>query len=128
MHAHPLAKLHPDRILFGLVRHFLAQHWSPAPIALTLARIYPKGHKYRVSQETIYHCIYAQPVGELKRDLIATLRHAHNKRVPRIKGQDLRGRIPDMLSIRLRPPEIEDRRFPGHWEGDLIKGAANASC
>ncbi|WP_029891292.1 IS30 family transposase [Polycyclovorans algicola] len=124
----PPHKLHCEGLLFGIVRHFLDLRWSPEQIALTLAAVYPKGHEHRVSHETIYNCIYAQPVGELKRELIATLRHAHNKRVPRSKGQDRRGQIPDMLSIHLRPPEIEDRQFPGHWEGDLIKGAANASA
>ncbi|WP_310320415.1 IS30 family transposase [Hydrogenophaga palleronii] len=121
-------KLHPEGVLFDVMRHFLGLRWSPEQIALTLAHIYPKGHEHRVSHETIYNCIYAQPVGELKRELIATLRHAHNKRVPRSKGQDRRGQIPDMVSIHVRPPEIEDRQFPGHWEGDLIKGAANASA
>ena len=53
---------------------------------------------------------------------------AHNKRVSRSKGRDRRGQIPDMLSIHLRPPKVEDRGFPGHWEGDLIKSAANASA
>ena len=38
------------------------------------------------------------------------------------------GQIPDMVSIHVRPPEIEDRVIPGHWEGDLIKGKANASA
>ena len=124
----PQGKLHRDGILFGLMRHFLGERWSPEQIALTLACIFPRGHERCVSHETIYNCIYAQPVGELKRELIATLRHAHNKRVPRSKGQDRRGQIPYMVSIHLRPPEIEDRQFPGHWEGDLIKGAANASA
>jgi transposase, IS30 family len=124
----PAKKLHTEGILFGVVHHFLSERWSPEQIAITLASIYPKGHELRVSTETIYNCIYAQPVGQLKKDLVQALRHARNKRVPRSKGQDRRGQIPDMLSIHLRPPHIEDRLFPGHWEGDLIKGAANASA
>ena len=40
---------------------------------------------------------------------------------------DRRGQIPEMVSIHVRPPEIEDRLMPGHWEDDLIKGKANAS-
>jgi IS30 family transposase len=95
---------------------------------MTLSATYPKGHEHRVSHETIYNCIYAQPVGELKRDLIKALRQAHNKRVPRSKGQDRRGQIPDMVSIHVRPPEVNDRVMPGHWEGDLIKGANNRSA
>ena len=124
----PLVKLHPELALSGVVHELLRMRWSPQQISLTLSRVYPKGHEHRVSTETIYNCIYAMPVGELRRELIACLRHAHNKRVPRSKGQDRRGQIPDMLSIHVRPPEIEDRQFPGHWEGDLIKGEANASA
>ena len=124
----PMRKLHPEAILFDVVQHLLRQRWSPEQIALTLARLYPPGHEHRVSHETIYNCIYAMPMGELRKELIATLRHAHNKRLPRSKGKDRRGQIPDMLSIHVRPPEIEDRQFPGHWEGDLIKGEGNASA
>jgi IS30 family transposase len=52
----------------------------------------------------------------------------HAKRWPRSRGQDRRGEISDLVSIHVRPPEVEDRRLPGHWEGDLIKGANNASA
>ena len=124
----PAIKLHPESILASLVIHLLRLRWSPEQIALTLARLYPPGHEHRVSHETIYNCIYAMPMGELRKELIATLRHAHNKRLPRSKGKDRRGQIPDMPSIHVRPPEIEDRQFPGHWEGDLIKGEGNASA
>ena len=47
--------------------------------------------------------------------------------MPRARGVDRRGQIPDMISIHVRPPEIEDRVMPGHWEGDFIKGAGNHS-
>jgi len=124
----PAGKLHPSTVTFDVVRHFLGLRWSPEQIAMTMARVHPKGHSYRVSTETIYRCIYAQPVGELRKELIASLRQARNQRVRRSKGQDRRGHIPDRLSIHLRPPEIEDRQFPGHWEGDLIKGEGNASA
>ena len=53
---------------------------------------------------------------------------ARNKHVPRSKGEDRRDQIADMLSIHVRLPEVNDRQFPGHWEGNLIKGAGNASA
>ena len=81
-----------------------------------------------VSHETIYTAIYAHAGGELRRQLIACLRQGKSTRLPRSRGSDRRGQLPGMLSIHVRPPEVEDRVMPGHWEGDLIKGTANASA
>ena len=67
------------------------------------------------------------PRGELRTEVIGWLRFGHAKRRPRARGEDRRGRIPDMVSIHDRPPEMEERLIPGHWEGDLIKGAHNRS-
>jgi transposase, IS30 family len=126
--ARPVFKQHPDSILSVLVQKLLRTRWSPQQIPVTLTRLYSKGQEHRVPTETIYNCTYAMPVGELCPDLIACMRHAHKKRVPRSKGQDHTGQIQAMLSIHLRPQQIEDRQFPGHWEGDLIKGEASASA
>ncbi len=49
-------------------------------------------------------------------------------RKPRRSQVDRRNQIPGMVSIHLRPPEVEKREFPGHWEGVLIKGKNNASA
>jgi transposase, IS30 family len=101
--------------------------WSPQQISGTLRRMYPDDPSQQVSHETIYTAIYARPYGELRRQLVACLRHHRTDRMPRSRGTDRRGQIPDMVSIHVRPPEVDDRVMPGHWEGDFIKGANNAS-
>ena len=108
--------------------HFYPDRWSPQQISGTLKRIWPRDPSMHVSHETIYNAIYARPRGELRRELVACLRQAHSTRKPRTRGQDRRGQLADMLSIHVRPPEVEDRVMPGHWEGDFIKGAANRSA
>ena len=80
-----------------------------------------------VSHETIYCAIYAQPRGTLRTELIQLLRKSHAGRLPRARGSK-RTTLPNMTSIDLRPPEVAARIVPGHWEGDLIKGARNASA
>ncbi|AMD02398.1 Integrase core domain protein [Halomonas chromatireducens] len=121
-------KLHPEGELFELVTHLLRQYWSPKQIASTLKLMFPHDTGRQVSHETIYNAIYLMPRGTLKKELIACLRQGKGKRRPRSRGQDRRNQIPDLISIHLRPPEIEDRLMPGHWEGDLIMGANNRSA
>jgi transposase, IS30 family len=82
----------------------------------------------RVSHETIYCAIYAQPRGTLRTELVKLLRKSHAGRLPRARGTSRFTGVQGMTSIDLRPPEVAARIVPGHWEGDLIKGARNASA
>jgi len=125
--AKPAAKLDVASVAWGIVLTLLSWKWSPQQIAATLKRVHPDQPEHHVSHETIYTAIYAQPRGELRRQLIACLRHGRSTRMPRSRGTDRRGQIPDMVSIHVRPPEVNDRVMPGHWEGDFIKGAGNKS-
>ena len=120
-------KLETGGVLFQVVRHYLNLLWSPQQISNILKAMWPTESDKTVSHETIYNAIYLHPRGELKRELIACLRHHNQVRKPRSRGTDRRGQIKDMQSIHIRPPEIEDRVIPGHWEGDLIKGEGNRS-
>src|SRR5687768_9160528 len=80
-----------------------------------------------VSHEAIYQTIHALPRGELKKELLACLRQGKPQRGRRSRADEKRGKIRAMTSIHERPAEIQGRRVPGHWEGDLIKGAGNRS-
>jgi IS30 family transposase len=102
--------------------------WSPEQIAGRLKQMHPDDPAARVSHETIYAYIYAQPRGALRKLLIGALRQAHRARLPRSRGRDRRGRLRDMVSIHDRPLEVIGRQVAGHWEGDLLKGAGNASA
>ena len=124
----PVPKLHADGVLWHLVTQMLLWRWSPTQISRTLKAMHPHDPSRQVSHETIYNAIYAYPRGELKKQLISLLRQGRNLRRPRSGGKDRRGQIPEMVSIHVRPPEVNDRLMPGHWEGDLIKGAGNKSA
>jgi transposase, IS30 family len=121
-------KLRPDTLLFDTVVGQVREGWSPLQIAGRLRRMEADNRSRRVSHETIYLALYALPRGELRRELLACMRQGHQARRPRSRGCDRRTWVPDELRIAGRPEEIAERLIPGHWEGDLIKGAFNRSA
>jgi IS30 family transposase len=117
-----------NRKLRNIVASKLALEWSPEQVAGWLKFQYPDDESMRVSHETIYRSLFIQARGVLKRELIGHLRCKRTMRHSRKAGThgELRGHIPDAVSIRDRPAEVEDRAVPGHWEGDLISGSKNS--
>ena len=104
------------------------RRWSPEQIACRLKSMHPDDPTRLISHETIYAAIYAQPRGGLKAEMIAALRqHKPSRGLRRttLAGGSI---APESLRIIHRPEEIDGRLVPGHWEGDLIKGAFNRSA
>jgi IS30 family transposase len=84
---------------------------------------YPSDPAYHVSHETIYVRLFIQARGVLKQALQTHLRRSRGVRRPRrASAREPRGHLLDAISIRERPPTVEDRAIPGHWEGDLLAG------
>jgi IS30 family transposase len=102
--------------------------WSPEQIAGWLRDTFPGDADMQVSHETIYRSPCIQSRGVLTRALLAHLRRGRRFRHSRhaTTAGHARGQITDAVSIRERPPRVEDRAVPGHWEGDLIAGASNS--
>jgi IS30 family transposase len=121
----------PKRCLLGcnqplqrIVAGKLQEDWSPQQIAGWLKDQYPGNPELWVSHETIYRSLFVQARGALKKELVGHLRSKRRIRRPHHAVDGRTGeRIVGAVSIRERPPEVEDRAVPGHWEGDLVEGS-----
>jgi IS30 family transposase len=111
------------------VQHLIGvEDLSPRQAAAQLRIDFPEDPEMWVSHETIYKALYVQGRGELRRDLHKRLRTGRAMRQPRRRDQVRQSRFEGMVNISERPPEVEDRAVPGHWEGDLILGKTNSSA
>lgn len=103
--------------------------WSPEQISNVLIKDFPDDQAMRVSPETIYRGLYLQARGGLALEVKEALRTGRTRRKSRKDPLVRTSRFQDaMINISERPPEVEDRAIPGHYEGDLITGTKNQSA
>jgi len=113
-----------SRKLRWRVAQKLVLQWSPEQISGWLKQEFPADQDMQISHEAIYRSLFIQTRGVLKKELTAHLRTRRQMRLPKNHNAKSRqGHILDMVSIRERPAEADDRAVPGHWEGDLLTGA-----
>lgn len=125
----PLKIIEGNSLYLKIHDWLLYRQWSPMQISGALKRLYSDNQAMQVSHETIYASIYAHPKGELKKDMIRSLRRSKKRRGLRGSTSIFNSlKIEDHQLIQHRPESINERRLPGHWEGDLIVGAMNRSC
>jgi len=110
------------------VYKMLKEKWSPEQIAGRIKRDYPADLTMRISHEAIYLYIYRQPQGKENKRLIALLTYHKSRRRSSKQNNRAKGKIKDAVSIDLRPTVVDERSQSGHWEGDLMIGANQASA
>ena len=102
------------RELRWCVAQKLALQWSPEQISGWLKQEFPTDQDMQISHEVIYRSLFIQTRGVLKKELAAHLRSC--AAIPSRQGgkaKNGQGHILDMVSIRDRPAEAEDRASPG---------------
>jgi IS30 family transposase len=115
-------KLSEEPQLRIVVADKLVERWAPEQISRWLKLEFAGNTAMQISHETIYRCLFIQARGTLKKELVSHLRSGRKMRQSK-KAVRTSTAIPNAISIRERPAEVEDRAVPGHWEGDLIVGS-----
>ncbi len=118
------AVLERDAKLGRFVRERLLEGWTPEQIAGWLKRGEERGLRV-VSPETIYAFLHRP--GQKGEKLWRLLPRGRAKRGRR-RAREPRSAIADRRSIHDRPADVQERKDPGHWEGDLLLGAYQRSA
>lgn len=121
-------KLRENDALCYLITRWMDDGWSPKLIADMLAHHFADDQTMQVSHETIYQALYVQTRGNLRADLNQKLSLKRKTREGPTTKRASSSPYKDAFTIADRPPEVEDRAVPGHWEGDLIVGKDGASA
>ena len=122
-------KLLRDPVLRRFVADRLERRWSPEQVSQALRQEFPGDRERHLVHETIYQAVYRPELGGLHRDLPGVLRTGRRRRKLHRRADARRtGSLTGMTMIDQRPAEAAARTRPGHWEGDLITGAANRSA
>lgn len=145
-----------NKDIYSYVMEHLRQGWSPEVIAGRLRIVeHPNDPHWSICHETIYQFIYKPKtdytragletqiildqrlksaklndfvtVTNFDRPLWEYLRRKQKRRRKRGGRKAHRVRIPDRVSIHLRPAVVDERIQPGHWEGDTLVGKGRKS-
>ena len=118
---HPLK----NEKVFAYVIDHLRSGWSPEQISGRLKLKHPNDTSLNICHETIYRFIYS--VKQKDKIYWEYLRRKQKRRRVRNGRKAQRVRISDRVPIHKRPDEVDERKVPGHWEGDSIVGTGRTN-
>lgn len=105
--------------IFLYVREKLRSGWSPETIAGRLPIDHPG---FSITNETIYRYIYGKKQRRVRLWRYLTLGRK-KRRLKQGRGVHRSTKIPEAISIDVRPLVANERREAGHWETDNMEGA-----
>ena len=117
----------PSRLSYLPLHEYIEEklklYWSPQQISHRLKLDYPTDLRMRICHETIYRFILKKD-----RSYIRYLRQAHRRNRYAWRGKKRYKRIRGGKHIADRPSVAELRIFPGHWEGDSVRGPRDSAA